>query len=278
MKNQSRRNFLRNGLFGAGVLALSAGGIWYNQRETLANKLFDDFPNEITGAREVEKHKIIDAEKTLVHVRQVHVIDGVMPLEEVLSDEEHTKEEKRGYAKNIVNRFREISDCQKDIYSILDYLIQNNGLKEVYSEGVSLDTEDKVTSMARELCDLEIERIFSLGYFGDKLDEKTRKLLQLIPGADRNLAARGKIKIKGCETDSLNNLTQMAMNVDRKLYEEGNNLRENTALELISRNKTPLNVLVYGGAHQFGNNIDEWNEQHPDKRYSLIEVTPKSYR
>jgi len=45
MTNSSRRNFLRNALVGGGALASSTGGISYNQRETLANRLLDEFPS-----------------------------------------------------------------------------------------------------------------------------------------------------------------------------------------------------------------------------------------
>ena len=279
----SRRDFLQYGAGAIAGLGLGAGGLWlfndYQERnQTLANKLLEEFPNQIPGARSVEKQKVRGANKTLVHVRQAHEQEGIIPLNELLAKKDLTPEEKRNYARAVVNRFREISNNQEDIYSVLDYLIKNKGLNEIYSEGVSKSSENDVNAMAGELHELAINRVFSIGYFGEELDEKTRNLLYFIPGADKILSSKGRIKIRGCETDALNDIVYGLRNGDRELYNAGNSLREDAALDIISQNTNPLNVIVYGGEHRWLDNIHAWNQKNPTKKYSLVEVTPESYR
>ncbi|MBI4141686.1 hypothetical protein HY484_02050 [Candidatus Woesearchaeota archaeon] len=40
--------------------------------------------------------------------------------------------------------------------------------------------------------------------------------------------------------------------------------------------KDPVSVTVYGAAHDWKDNIVEWNKLHPDKKFSLIVVTPEA--
>jgi hypothetical protein len=87
------------------------------------------------------------------------------------------------------------------------------------------------------------------------------------------LELEGKIKEIPAETKKgLDNATRYG--TDKTVLED----RENIALEIISKSKNPLDILIYGGAHQFGDNINEWNEKNPGKKYSLIEVTPENYK
>lgn len=72
--------------------------------------------------------------------------------------------------------------------------------------------------------------------------------------------------------------------------------REDAVLDLVAQKTLPIAVVVYGGAHAFGgehsfgppyplhenrfsfrDNISDWNAKHPDKSFSLIEITPQHY-
>lgn len=53
--------------------------------------------------------------------------------------------------------------------------------------------------------------------------------------------------------------------------------REDVLLELIVKRNDPIAVTVYGGFHDWGNNIKQWNKEHPDQKFALIEITPEAY-
>jgi hypothetical protein len=71
--------------------------------------------------------------------------------------------------------------------------------------------------------------------------------------------------------------------------------RERIVIEKITKQKGPLAIVVYGGEHVFGgefsfgedykygkrfslyDNIAYWNSKNPDKKISLIEITPESW-
>lgn len=82
-----------------------------------------------------------------------------------------------------------------------------------------------------------------------------------IPGGHNLLAVKDKLKI--LPTEKL------------ETYETDNsNLREDALLEIISQGKNPFELAVYGSTHDFNDNIRKWNIKYPDKKYSLIEITP----
>ena len=55
-----------------------------------------------------------------------------------------------------------------------------------------------------------------------------------------------------------------------------NDARENALLKIISNYNEPLSITTYGANHNFKDNIEAWNINNPDKKFSLIVITPKS--
>lgn len=53
--------------------------------------------------------------------------------------------------------------------------------------------------------------------------------------------------------------------------------RENALLEIIAERGDPVAMTVYGGFHDWSDNIRVWNRRHPDHKFGLIEITPSSY-
>lgn len=53
--------------------------------------------------------------------------------------------------------------------------------------------------------------------------------------------------------------------------------REDFPIKTIAEYESPVVVGVYGARHDFKNNIETWNKNNPDKKFSLIVITPKSY-
>ncbi len=272
----NKRGFLK--AIGIGALAMAAGmgfkggdsphtfnELRLEERLSPANKELLDFPTKLPGAREVKKYMTPGAKYVLTHVRDHHDVDEALRTSK---------------------RTRQYIDVQNDIYSSLNYLVENQGLTEVYLEG--LDPKDE-----------------RLQYLNIKTGEE-----DIIPASNR-LAYLGKLKIKGCESNELNHIGIDA----QERIEKGENIdpgvawdaifedREDFALKTISESLDklgrPLAVMVYGCNHAWGgyescgkeyfemaevakerstvkDNIHEWNKLHPDKKFSLIEVTPES--
>ncbi|MBD3247013.1 hypothetical protein GF378_00130 [Candidatus Pacearchaeota archaeon] len=53
---------------------------------------------------------------------------------------------------------------------------------------------------------------------------------------------------------------------------------ENALLNIAAEENNPFALTVYGSKHNFKDNIEQWNKKYPDKKYSLIEVTPKNLK
>ncbi len=293
----SRRDFLKVGL--AGALSLSAGGIWVyrEHNKTLANKLLEGFPEKIPGVIEVLKQGVRGAAKTLVHVRQKHLVDGI---------------------KEGSDEWKEINRVQNDVYKILDYLHSHNNVNLVYVEGLSPEFmelvrgEKEITrlidksnhrSISEIESELQDERKLGLSAYFRFPDDKNalerykaelshlkkeleeEKPYQMARGAAEKLFYEGKISIVPAETLAGNvygGLIADEVRGKREVNSEEYNFavkqnRENIALDIISRSQNPLDVIVFGGGHYFGDNINEWNGKHSNQKYSLIEVTPESY-
>ena len=54
-------------------------------------------------------------------------------------------------------------------------------------------------------------------------------------------------------------------------------LRLENILNIISGSDEKKAVVLFEDDYSFKRNIEEWNKTHPDKTFSLIEVTPRSY-
>lgn len=53
--------------------------------------------------------------------------------------------------------------------------------------------------------------------------------------------------------------------------------RENALLDIIAERGDPVAMTVYGGFHDWSDNIRVWNRRNPDHKFALIEITPTSY-
>ncbi|MFT4304128.1 MAG: hypothetical protein ACMXYG_06175 [Candidatus Woesearchaeota archaeon] len=151
VKKTRLRSFITSGmgLVAAGMITFLGYNNWRNQPVfhddlnavaprsfnlesiTEANQFLLDFPAEIPGASSVDKYITPGARYTLVHIRQTHMVEN--PTQEVE---------------------RKIESSQRDIYKILEYLVNNIGFTRIYKEGVAELTEGVITST------IAYERIF----------------------------------------------------------------------------------------------------------------------
>lgn len=195
----------------------------------------------IPGAKTVEEYPVDGAPYKLIHVRQAHV-NGVI-------SEQYLR------------------DLHENIYKTLDYLVDKEKVKEVYCEGVVKETEENENKGAKEMADLVN-------------NQRIRDRILGTGASARLLAMEGRIKIKAAEREeTYYKAVEQAeigktADYDKIVLED----REDALLDILKseENKNTF-VVLYGGGHNWLNNVQEWNERNPDKRFSLITITPKLF-
>jgi hypothetical protein len=131
-----------------------------------------------------------------------------------------------------------------------------------------------------------------------KKEKEKQEREELLRGAAFWLAMEGKIELKAAESLATFTAARAMMKSHRKDLEAFLAVmenREDMLLEMVSTSPKPLVVCVFGGRHALGgtyscgrhysfkgkgsiiDNIAVWNHDHPDEKYSLIEITPKGY-
>lgn len=116
----------------------------------------------------------------------------------------------------------------------------------------------------------------------------------LIPEGLRELFISGKLKVCGAESAELRKRIDQERVKRREkldLFLEGkgpepkdekytltdSDRREDEVLRIITKGWEPLSVVLYGGLHDFRASIKRWNAEHPEKKVSLIVITPDAY-
>jgi hypothetical protein len=223
---------------------------------TEANKYLRAFPEQIYGARKIEKHEDLGAKYCSVHVKQTHFVQAGEYVE--LDDPVL----KKFYEDQII---KPINSVQKDIADILISFI-SKGRRKIYSEGLCVSNTSS---------DSVIEYSIRNAHVAKKLgitSEEVMKKYPYVGGADYLLSATGKLKLLPADSVELNAIANRT-----KTNEDICDNREDYLLDVVVASGEPSSVVVYGGGHDFDDNIKRWNELHSDKKISLIEVTPKSY-
>jgi hypothetical protein len=213
-----------------------------------ANKDLADFPDRLLGAEKIVKYPFNDAKHCLVHIKQIHLNEHENNIDKINDP---------SVAKN-----------QRNIYNILNSLISIKKLNEVYSEGLTADYKKGIENCKKEqkLENFLIDSDAQLAlYISGKLELLVAENPEDFNGAAYILSEGLKVVKKGDKQKAI------VLNKELKRYQEK---RENYVLELMDKQKDPLNVCVYGAAHDWKDNISEWNSKHPNDKFSLIEVYP----
>ncbi len=53
--------------------------------------------------------------------------------------------------------------------------------------------------------------------------------------------------------------------------------REDALIQLVRKDGNPAAITVFGGSHDWKNNVEDWNKDHPEEQFGLIVITPKAY-
>ena len=285
-----------------GLASLLTGLASCERKPTQAESFYQAFPDSthLRGAGTIEKYETPGAQHCLIHVKQMHrmgdppslieqqermkTIEGMIAepykhspevvrrAEEVLPLVKKGLEDARN---NIRSSVEEVSTVQRDIYSILTSLHRQYGVTFVRAEGAerNLSSEDCINVTAAINTDLQDK-----GYLTE--DEVFGKYL-LYAGAEFAMGGASLLEVKAGESVELNEAAQDAWNksgtynIDAaEIY----NPREDYVMKLVDDAREPYSVVVFGAKHDFRDNVERWNKEYPEDKFSLIVVTPAAYK
>ncbi len=227
-----------------------------------ANKKYHEIVSDknIPGIESVVGYEAENAKHCLVHMRQKHFVRGEVTLEAKRLSNPDEREEKMGKIKNMYDN---INNSQKGIEEALIYLGDNHGLRDVMLEGLTNSEDIKLFKLLNE-------KVIKYVLLSEVYNPENVEDYQFIPGAVIRLGMDGKINVLPAEDDRLNDLAKS--NHSLRI-----NPREDHLLGLVGDSNKPYSVVVFGGKHDFLDNVRKYNEAHPDDRISLIVMTPKHY-
>lgn len=156
-----------------------------------------------------------------------------------------------------------VERCQRQIKDMLEFLVDEGWSDDVYAEGRMAENEPPPDERYAYYEDAEEQ-----GIDVDPIAER---------GGVQMVSTKKSFTIKGAERTAAYDRSGKVMNDppsaerDRALFEE----RENALLEIIAEEGDDIATTVYGAAHDWENNVREWNKAHPDKAFSLITLTPR---
>jgi len=232
------------------------------QNPTEANKRLRVFPDSFKKAS-VKKYEVPEAKYCLAHVKQLHyrspLIVGDIPF---LSKSDNQILQERNKTQHKIT-YNYVNNFQKDIYDVLKEL-SKKGFNRVRLEGATKPAER--ANCTREFRTIQIELLAFLG------DVDLIKRYYFVPGAGVMLGSQGDIKVLPAEKPMI--FERARRNPKNKKYVF--DARENALLELVDEQGDAFSIVLYGAKHDFKDNIYVWNQQNPNKKFSLIEVTAKS--
>jgi len=263
--------------------------IIYSSNKTLADFVLETFPSSLEGAAEIRRYETPGAKQTLVHIKQVHAV--------IVKDE--------------IAISPIVTKIQENIYSILMDLKKTQRLEVVLPEG--FDEKDREWWYSKRPRALSYgikpwgtefratDRAFFKGEIEIKESEDAlvRRNCEL---ADALYQARLEALKEEAQMETKLNLPPKPFLARIMQYKKDwikgiCDDREDCLLRIASENPDlTLVVTTYGASHSFAgtssfpnykedkmtrsvkDNIYEWNREHSDKKFSLIEIFPKGLK
>lgn len=276
---------------------------------TAPNKYLYSFPEKIPRIESVKKLPVHNAKACLVHFRNLHyrsdtpedrlvyALDVQKDLYQAISFLADRQLVSHVYQEGLTEKLKSIEDdlTETEIEIVREL---NPGLKErterkitelqeaIREENLSKkpgDLEDKMRYHQDVLTTIETLKA-SLPDM-ESSDDIFRRYLErsfLVRGAEVRLRVEGKLELRIGEDEELNRKSnQIVLRyhlIDPKIsqkviYED----REDKLLEIIHQDEEDIAITVFGGGHDFRDNIRNWNRKNPNHKYSLIVITPESY-
>jgi hypothetical protein len=97
----------------------------------------------------------------------------------------------------------------------------------------------------------------------------SREIVSVNPAEDAQLNDSGILRLKELQQSGV----ELHNSNDPLIYKS----REDYVLKLVSDAREDCSVVVFGADHDFRDNVDQWNNEHPRDKFSLIVVTPDKY-
>jgi len=157
-----------------------------------------------------------------------------------------------------------------------------------YLEAIENHNRENIIIPLAAFIDSSIE---NLRKYRDNLEQEVQENnVEFVRSAGVELSIDGKLNIIGAEDCESHKKALSQSSLNEVVMDD----REDALLNIISIQENPIALTVYGAAHAWGgtesfgkryvigerishkDNISEWNKLHPNAKFSLIEITPKS--
>jgi len=265
-------------------------------------------PLKITSSGRVEEFMVPDSAYTLIHIRQLHEpIDRKIPYEDKNRIENVHKEiaaiiRKLHNDSNLKGIYMEGVDS-KLAANLNEYISAERESKRgslSYLEKSIKEDERNLLELESRLSDLESRTDISqeqIDSFKNAL-ESLKKAQRILEKSAENVAVlRNKmpvshstiidfametgLEIRASEIPEIykraTDIAAMGIYSGKEFERYVLNDREDSVLALVSSREDPLAIVVYGGRHDFRDNVAFWNSIFPDKKFSLVVIHPKAY-
>lgn len=94
----------------------------------------------------------------------------------------------------------------------------------------------------------------------------------------RDHIRNGRLKLRAGEDGKLNEKSFTARdNGNKEEFARLQEQRETYVLSQIFKNDSRVGVVMYGAKHAWSNNVEKWNKENPDAKFSLVTITTNSY-
>lgn len=242
--------------------------------ESSANRYIRQFPEKITGIAKVEKRIEPDAKHALFIWRQTHWVPDLP--EEYQGEVLRCQTETRAAMLEVDVQVARPEGYVVDPQNLRPVQPGHTGSQEPPSLLLhqpvfclsTIDPQLQIESMAKPDLDAMIQR-------------KRGHIAQLIhDGAIHVLASEQKVQIQPSEYALLNervgDMYDHPERYTKQEFDAAMENREDALFELSSRFGAPIIHAQYGAAHRWIDNQERHNRHHPEAKYSVVEITPKT--
>ncbi len=259
-------------------------------------KFFSTFPTTIPGAKKIKKYEIDSAKYVLIHIRQVHH-DNHLETEKqhryinLVQEEIHTilsyfADEKITQIAYSEGRTIEDAKMITELYAMnreINLLAQKTDFViSIFYEMNLIELNEKKKTEKYDEVEQRIQYETTLFSWQNdyrdlqKMKQEDVERVFARSGALEKLAKEGIFEMKGSEEEDANIRAGIALERGETKSRYVMDDREDIAISIIAENRQQTNILVFGYAHDFYDNILRWNQIHPDEKFAFIEITPFS--
>lgn len=248
----------------------------YNPEITPANKILRSLEmNKLPGTGKLDVHETPGAKYCLLHIKQKHARFGKDTAASILKEFGGSGEEDF-FLKLIRDKWNSTNKIQKDIYSILEGLRVNYGVKEIRAESFSKEYSKE---QLKEFYKNRLEAVLRECYATPEEWIANSEKYIFAPGAELLMGMQGKLRVLQGENEELN---RKAVAETKKPFSQRDESliytpREDFLVKISANGKNPFIVGVYGAQHEYLDNIERWNRNNPDKKFSLAVAIPRAY-